>query len=67
MWYVISERKYQESINQVPHLTQHIIWESDKTLENITYKRVKRSALSQQMTTKLQGTSKTIMADKPKT
>ena len=34
--------------NQVPHLTQDTTWESDKTQENITCKRAKRSALSQQ-------------------
>ena len=31
----------------MPHLTQDTIWE---TQENITYKRAKRSALSQQVT-----------------
>ena len=40
--------------NQVPRPTQEIIWESDKTQENITYKRAKRSALYQQVTTMLQ-------------
>ena len=27
--------------NQLPHLTQDTIWESDKTQENVTYKRAK--------------------------
>ena len=30
--------------NQVPNLTQGTIWESDKTQENITHKKSKRSA-----------------------
>ena len=37
----------------MPHLTQDTIWESSKTQENITHKRAKRSALSQQVTTRL--------------
>ena len=41
--------KIRNRYNQVPHLTKDTTWESDKTLEKITYKRVKRSALSQQM------------------
>ena len=41
-------------INQVPHLTQGITWESDKKHKNITYKKTKRLALSQQVTTRLQ-------------
>ena len=40
--------------NKVLHLFQDTIWESDKTQENITFKKAKRSALSQQMTTRLQ-------------
>ena len=35
------------------------IWENDKTQEKITYKRAKRSALSEQVTTRLQGTENT--------
>ena len=31
--------------NQVPHLTQDTIWESDKTQENTTHKRAKRPAI----------------------
>ena len=41
-------------------MTQDTIWESDKTQANITYKRAKRSALSQQVTTMLQETDKTV-------
>ena len=41
--------------NQVPHLTQDNTWE---TQVNITHKRVKRLALSQQVTTRLQWTDK---------
>ena len=40
--------------NQVPHLTQDTVWESDKTQLNLTYKRAKRSAFFQQVTTSLQ-------------
>ena len=43
----------------MPHLTQDTIWESDKTQESNTHKRAKRSALSQQVTTRLQGIDKT--------
>ena len=46
--------KIRNPYNQIPHLTQNTIWESDKTQENITYKRAKRSALPQQVTTRLQ-------------
>ena len=34
------------------------MWESDKKQENITYKTAKRSALSQQVTTRLQETGR---------
>ena len=33
--------KIRNRYNQVPHLAQDIIWESDKTQENIRYKRAK--------------------------
>ena len=47
--------------NQVQHLTQDTIWENDKnTQEIITYNTAKRLALSQQVTTRLQGTDKTV-------
>ena len=40
--------------NQVPYLTKDIVWESaKKQQENITYKITKRSALSQQVTSRL--------------
>ena len=39
-------------------LTQDTTWKSDKTSENITHKRIKRLALSQQVTTRLQCTDK---------
>ena len=48
--------KLRNLYNQAPHLTQDTVWESDKTQENITCKGEKRSALSQQVTTRLQGT-----------
>ena len=50
------EGKYQESIL----LTQDTISGSDKTQENITHNRAKRSALSQHVTTRLQGTDTTV-------
>ena len=37
-----------------------MIWESDKTQENIIHKRAKRSTFSQKVTTRLQGTDKTV-------
>ena len=40
-------------------MTQDTTLESDKTQENITYKRAKRLLLSQQVTTRLQRTDKT--------
>ena len=43
---------------QVPHLTQDIVWESDKTQQNSKYMRAKRSAISQQVTTRLKDTDK---------
>ena len=49
------EGKDQESIQT----TQDTVWESDKNTRNITYKRAKRSAFSQQVTTRLQETDKT--------
>ena len=50
--------------NQVLHLAQDTIWESDKntrkTPGKTSHTTVKRSVLSQQVTTRLQGTDKTI-------
>ena len=37
------EAKIRNRYNQVPHLTQDTVRENDKTQENITYKRAKRS------------------------
>ena len=44
---VIKNAKIRNKYNQVAHLTQDTIWESDKTQENIIHMRAKRSALSQ--------------------
>ena len=52
--------KIRNRYNQGPHLTQDTIWESDKTQENITYKRAKRSVFSQQVTTRLKETDMTV-------
>ena len=41
--------KIRNQYNQVPHLTQGTVWESDKTQEHIAYKRTKRSAISKQV------------------
>ena len=49
---VRKKAKIRNRYNDIPHLTQDTIWESDKTQENITYKRAKRPALSQQVTTR---------------
>ena len=47
--------------NQIPHLTKNTIWKSDKNyIQNVTYKKAERSALSQQVTTRLQGTDKAV-------
>ena len=46
--------KIRNRNNQIPHMTQDTIWESDKTQEHITYKRAKRSAPFQQAPTRLQ-------------
>ena len=52
---VRKKAKIRNQYNQVPHLTQNTLWESDKhTQENITYKKANRSVLSQQVTTRLQ-------------
>ena len=53
------EAKIKNRYNQVTHLTRNAIWESDKTQENTTLKRAKRSAISQQVITRLQGMDKT--------
>ena len=55
MW---KKAKIRNRYKHIPHLTQDTIWESDKTQENITYKRAKRSVFSKQVTTRLQGTNK---------
>ena len=34
--------KIRNQYNQVPHLIHHIIWERDKTQENITHKIAKK-------------------------
>ena len=54
-FYKVERRaKIRNRYNQVPHLTQETTCESDKNTEaNTTYKRVKRLALSQQVTTRL--------------
>ena len=44
---ILKERKkvkIRNQYNQVPHLTQVTIYESDKTQDIITYRRAKRSA-----------------------
>ena len=46
--------------NQVPHLTQDTVRESDKYKKKIRYMRAKKSAFSQQVTTRLNDTDKTI-------
>ena len=53
---VRSKAKIGNRYNQLPTLTYDAIWEYDKIQENIAYKRPKRSVLSQQMTSRLQGT-----------
>ena len=55
---VSKEAKIRNQYNQVAHLTQDTTWESDKTQLNITHKRVKGLAFSQQVTTRLRCTDK---------
>ena len=56
---VRKKAKIRNWYNQITHLIQDVTWESDKIQEYITYKRTKRPALFQQMTTMLQWTDKT--------
>ena len=54
--------KIRNEYNQVPHLTRGTIWESyPKNQGNVTHKRAKRSALSQQVIRRQQGTERTYM------
>ena len=52
--------KIRNRFSQVPYLTQDTVWESDKTQQHATYRRAKKTALSQQVTIMLQDTDKTI-------
>ena len=53
--------KIRNRYNQVPYLTRNTNWESDMNTrkQHTSLKRAKRSAFSQQVTTRLQGTDKT--------
>ena len=51
--------KIRNRYNQIQHLTQDTIWKSDKTTRKHHTQKTKMSALSQQVTTRLQGTDKT--------
>ena len=46
----VQKAKIRNPYNQTPHLIQDTIWDRDK---NIIYKRAKRSAHSEQVTTRL--------------
>ena len=52
--------KIRNQYNQVTRLAKDTIWESDKISRYITHTRAKRSGLSEQETTRLQGTDKTV-------
>ena len=52
--------KIRNQYNQVPHQTHTTIWDNNKKTRNIIYQKAKRSAFSQQVTTRLQGTGKTV-------
>ena len=52
---MVKKAKIRNRYNQVPHLTRDTIWESEKNKETTH----KRSALSQEVITRLQGTDKT--------
>ena len=49
---------FRNPYNQIPHLTQDTIWENNKknTRKHHIQERAKRSVLSQQVITRLQGT-----------
>ena len=58
---VRKKAKIRNPYNEIPHLRPRTPYgKVTKTQENITYKRAKRSAHSQQVTTRLQGTDKTV-------
>ena len=59
--------KIRNQYNQVPHQARGTIWESDKNTRTITHKRAKRSALSQQAITRLQGQTRQHNRDKDET
>ena len=54
------EARFWNRYNQVPLLTQDTVWEKNKYTKNIRYRRAKKSTLSQQVTTRLHDTDKTI-------
>ena len=56
---VRKKAKIKNVCNQVPHLTTPYR-KVTKTHANITYKKAKRSAISQQVTTRLQETDNTV-------
>ena len=57
---VKNKAKISNRYNQVPHLTQDTAWKSDNITTNVTNRRAKKSALSQQVATRLHNTDKTI-------
>ena len=61
---VRQKAKIRNRYNQAPHQSQKTEWESDKTQENTTYMKAKRSAISQQVTTRLQETDITVWTRK---
>ena len=56
----VKKAKTRNLYNQVPHLTQDTIWESDKNTRKHHIRESQRSALSQQVITRLQGKDKTV-------
>ena len=54
---VRKKAKTRNPYNKIPQLTQDTIWQSDEKQEKIMYKR---SALSKQVTTMLQGIDRTV-------
>ena len=55
-----TDAKTRNRFNQVPHLTNDTVWESDEYTNYITHRRAKKSALSQQVNTMLHYTDMTI-------
>ena len=64
---VDSVAKISNRYNQIPYLTWNTICKRDRTTRNHNTQKTKRSALSQQVITRLQGTKRQYNKDKHET